>query len=81
MNAFVPHLIALDIDGTTIDHGGRMTEAVRDAVRAVADAAYKQCHPMPNIPGDEDWRREMVPVYVRRTLTAAARRDGPVHHV
>lgn len=40
MNAFVPHLIALDIDGTTIDHGGRMTEAVRDAVRAVADAGH-----------------------------------------
>ena len=57
------------------------TSAFEDAVRAVADAAYKQCHPMPNIPGDEDWRREMVPVYVRRTLPAAARRDGPVHHV
>jgi hypothetical protein len=24
---------------------------------------------------------EMVPVYVRRTLQAAARREGPVHHV
>ena len=36
---------------------------------------------MPNIPGDEDWRREMVPVYVRRTILAAARGEGPVHHV
>ncbi len=52
-----------------------------DAARAAADAAYKQCHPMPNIPGDEAWRREMIPVYVRRTILAAARGEGPVHHV
>jgi uncharacterized damage-inducible protein DinB len=32
-------------------------------------------------PSDADYRREMVPVYVRRTLQAAARREGPVHHV
>jgi 4-hydroxybenzoyl-CoA reductase subunit beta len=42
------------------------------AVQAVADRAYQQCHPMPNIPGDPDYRREMVPVYVKRTLLAAA---------
>jgi len=46
-----------------------------------ADAAHTQCHPMPNIPGDDSWRREMVPVYVRRTILAAARGEGPVHHV
>ncbi len=46
-----------------------------------ADSAYTQCHPMPNISGDEDWRREMVPVYVRRTILAASRGEGPVHHV
>ena len=49
-----------------------------EAVEAVAAQAYKQCHPMPNIPGDHDWRREMVPVFVRRTLHAAARGEGPV---
>lgn len=49
------------------------------AAREVATQAHKQCHPMPNIPGDADYRREMVPVYVRRTLVAAAQRSGPVH--
>jgi hypothetical protein len=36
---------------------------------------------MDNVPGDAEYRREMVPVYVRRTLRAAARGAGPVHHV
>lgn len=34
-------------------------------------AAYKQCHPLTNIDGDPAWRREMVPVYVKRALRAA----------
>jgi len=51
------------------------------AVGEVAALAFKQCHPMPNIPGDAAYRREMVPVYVRRTLLAAAHGTGPVHHV
>jgi 4-hydroxybenzoyl-CoA reductase subunit beta len=51
------------------------------AIEAVADLAYKQCHPLANIPGDADWRKEMVPVYVRRTLSAALTGTGPVHHV
>ena len=51
------------------------------AVQSVADLAYKQCRPMANIPGDHDYRREMVPVYVRRTLLAAADATGPVHHL
>ncbi|MEZ6013796.1 MAG: FAD binding domain-containing protein [Planctomycetota bacterium] len=51
------------------------------AVDAVAEEAYRQCKPMPNVPGDADYRREMVPVYVRRTLHAAAQGAGPVHHV
>ncbi len=42
------------------------------AVQAVADRAYQQCHPMPSVPGDSDYRREMVPVYVKRTILAAA---------
>ena len=40
VTAFAPHLIALDIDGTTIDHAGTMTEGVKAAVRAVADAGH-----------------------------------------
>jgi len=50
-------------------------------VQAIADLAYKQAKPMDNIPGDAGYRREMVPVYVRRTLHAAATGTGPVHHV
>ncbi|HYR11146.1 MAG TPA: hypothetical protein VEQ60_25420, partial [Longimicrobium sp.] len=39
-----------------------------DVVEAVAAQAYKQCHPLENIIVDPDWRRAMVPVYVRRAL-------------
>jgi 4-hydroxybenzoyl-CoA reductase subunit beta len=53
--------------GTTI--GESSFEA---AVRAVSERAHKQCHPVPNIPGDPEYRRAMVPVYVKRTLLAAA---------
>ena len=49
------------------------------AFEAVAAQAHRQCHPLANIPGDEDYRQEMVPVYVRRTLRAAADGTGPVH--
>lgn len=57
------------------------SEQFAPAVREIADRAYKQCHPLPNVPGDHEWRREMVPVYVERTLRAAIDRSGPVHHV
>jgi 4-hydroxybenzoyl-CoA reductase subunit beta len=62
--------------------GARLgTEAFRRAVEEVAVLAYRQCHTLANVPGDEEWRREMIPVYVRRTLHAAAEGNGPVHHV
>ncbi|MBM6401695.1 HAD family hydrolase [Phycicoccus sonneratiae] len=35
-----PHLICLDIDGTTVDHDGHLHEPVREAVRAVVDAGH-----------------------------------------
>ena len=57
------------------------TAAFEEAVERVAQLAFKQCRPMDNVPGDADYRREMVPVYVRRTLMAAAEASGPVHHV
>jgi 4-hydroxybenzoyl-CoA reductase subunit beta len=57
------------------------TDEFRAAVESVAAAAHKQCHPLANIPGDDLYRREMVPVYVRRTLFAAADGTGPVHHI
>jgi 4-hydroxybenzoyl-CoA reductase subunit beta len=37
-------------------------------IEAVAAAAFKQCHPLENIIVDPDWRRAMVPVYVRRVM-------------
>ncbi len=62
--------------------GTRPGEATFDeAVEAAARIAYRQCKPLENIPGDAEYRREMVPVYVRRTLLAAADRSGPVQHL
>ncbi|OUM43892.1 HAD family hydrolase [Arthrobacter sedimenti] len=34
------HLIALDVDGTLVDHEGSMTEEVRDAAQAVIEAGH-----------------------------------------
>ncbi|MGG5174756.1 HAD family hydrolase [Pseudarthrobacter sp. J1763] len=34
-------LIALDVDGTLVDHNGHMSEGVRDAARAVVDAGHQ----------------------------------------
>lgn len=39
-----------------------------DVVDELAARAYKQCHPLENIVVDADWRRAMVPVYVKRAL-------------
>ena len=50
-------------------------------VQAAAELATKQCRPMPNIPGDHDYRHLMVPVYLKRTLLAAAKGTGPVHAI
>lgn len=67
--------------GATLQGAKLGTAAFDEAVAALATQAHKQCHPMPNVPGDAEWRRAMVPVYVKRTLVAAAQRSGPVHHV
>ena len=45
---------------------GKVLDA--EAVQAVADRAYEQCHPLENIIDDPDWRHAMVPVYVKRAL-------------
>jgi 4-hydroxybenzoyl-CoA reductase subunit beta len=54
------------------------TPAFAAAVQALAEKAEKQCHPIENVPGDAEYRQAMVPVYVRRTLLAAAEGTGPV---
>ena len=38
------------------------------AIRAIARRAHQQCRPLTNIIVDPEWRRAMVPVYVRRAL-------------
>ncbi|HEX6883275.1 MAG TPA: FAD binding domain-containing protein [Planctomycetota bacterium] len=57
------------------------TPGLAAAIDAAAELAHKQCHPLDNVPGEAEYRREMVPVYVRRTLRAALDGSGPVHHV
>jgi 4-hydroxybenzoyl-CoA reductase subunit beta len=37
----------------------------------LAQAAWKQCHPLINVSYDSEYRREMVPVYVRRAVAEA----------
>ncbi len=54
------------------------TAAFDEAIERCCEAAYKKLRPMDNIPGDKDYRREMVPVLLRRTLRAAAQDSGPV---
>jgi 4-hydroxybenzoyl-CoA reductase subunit beta len=55
--------------------------AFDEAVAELARRAARQCRPLANVPGDAEYRHAMVPVYVRRTLLAAAAGEGPVHHV
>ena len=57
------------------------TEEFRDALDEAGALAEKQVRPLANIPGDPEYRHAMVPVYVRRTLQAAADGTGPVHHL
>jgi 4-hydroxybenzoyl-CoA reductase subunit beta len=45
---------------------------LRDVMDDVAQQAFKQCHPLENLIVDPDWRRAMVPVYVRRALEEMA---------
>jgi 4-hydroxybenzoyl-CoA reductase subunit beta len=40
-----------------------------DMIQAIAERAFQQCHPLENIIVDPDWRRAMVPVYVKRALS------------
>lgn len=39
-----------------------------ETIDGIAERAFQQCHPLENIIVDPDWRREMVRVYVKRTL-------------
>ncbi|GAB3271028.1 HAD family hydrolase [Arthrobacter pigmenti] len=37
----VKHLVALDVDGTLVDHEGQMSDAVQEAAQAVVDAGHE----------------------------------------
>jgi 4-hydroxybenzoyl-CoA reductase subunit beta len=58
-------------------HGIRKLEAFRGrpldgaAIAELGQIAHKQCHPLTNINVDPEWRREMIPVCVKRALTEA----------
>jgi len=45
--------------------GRRLDDELLDEL---AKRAHKQCHPLENVIVDAEWRRAMVPVYVRRAL-------------
>jgi 4-hydroxybenzoyl-CoA reductase subunit beta len=49
--------------------GARLTH---ETMAAIAGRAHQQCRPLTNIIVDPEWRREMVPVYVRRLLRDVA---------
>lgn len=49
--------------------GHRLSPAL---VEELAQQAFRQCHPLENIPVDAEWRRAMVPVLVRRALSEIA---------
>jgi 4-hydroxybenzoyl-CoA reductase subunit beta len=51
-----------------------------DAVAAIAERAHQQCRPLTNNIVDPEWRRAMVPVYVRRALDdlRGSAREAPV---
>ncbi len=47
-----------------------------DLIEALAGRAWSQCRPLDNIIVDPEWRRAMVPVYVRRALGEVAGGGG-----
>jgi 4-hydroxybenzoyl-CoA reductase subunit beta len=53
--------------------GRRLTDEV---IESVAEQAFRQCHPLDNIPVDPEWRRAMVPVMTRRALAEIAEKPG-----
>jgi 4-hydroxybenzoyl-CoA reductase subunit beta len=57
-----------DVAGLDKIAAGKNLDA--ETIQAIADRAFQQCHPLENIIVDPDWRRAMVPVYVKRALRA-----------
>jgi CO/xanthine dehydrogenase FAD-binding subunit len=36
--------------------------------RIVSETAFKQCKPLPNVPYETDYRRQMIKVHTRRAI-------------
>ena len=53
----IEHLFGKPLDAASIEELGQI--------------AYKQCHPLTNINVDPGWRRQMIPVFVRRAWAQA----------
>ena len=52
-------------------------EVVTDEfIGALAERAFRQCHPLENLIGDAEWRRAMVPVHVTRALRKLRKTAG-----
>ncbi len=65
---------ALAARPTRLKRVGELSEGrvLDDALlEELAAAAFKQCHPLTNIDGDATYRREMVPVFVKRAIRQA----------
>lgn len=46
-----------------------------ESIDKLSEAAFKRCKPLKNIASDPSYRRDMVPVYVKRALSSAAQRS------
>lgn len=55
-----------------VDDAARGNRLDADVIDAIAHQAFRQSHPLTNIPVDSDWRRAMVPVLTRRALEEMA---------
>jgi 4-hydroxybenzoyl-CoA reductase subunit beta len=44
------------------------TDAWQTAMEELLMRASRSCRPLPNIPGDTDWRERMVPVYIKKAF-------------
>lgn len=63
------------VDGLeALAHGKPLDEPT---IAAVAERARAACHPLDNVDVDPGWRRDVLPVHVRRALTALASPAGP----
>ncbi|HEX6640512.1 MAG TPA: FAD binding domain-containing protein [Thermoanaerobaculia bacterium] len=47
-----------------------------ELIDAIAERAHAQCHPLENLVVDPEWRRAMVPVYVKKALVRALSEAG-----